>query len=77
MEAYHDCPACPKCKGPVVLPANHPNGYRCTERLMCAACGFDFPGSEAEYHQARRADEAWEKHEREELSPRPYQGGKP
>lgn len=57
---YHDTPDCPKCKGPVIVTANHPEPFRYGERLACILCDYEFPGSEAEYQQAIRAEDAWE-----------------
>ena len=53
---WHDCPDCPKCPNGAVIRVEplKPN------HLMCAACGNDFEGNDAEYAQATKADEAYD-----------------
>jgi hypothetical protein len=60
MKPYHDTPTC-HCGGPMVLVENATWNHRADdgERIVCCACGDGRAGTDAEFEQARRADEAW------------------
>lgn len=61
IPAHLDCPVCPRCRAPVLIPAHPETGDPLPAgQLWCPACGEYRPCSPEERAQADRAEAAWE-----------------
>jgi len=57
---WHDTPPCPKCPEGGAVVRFYEGGMR-PNHLLCAQCGHDYQGTDAEYAQATKADEAYDR----------------
>lgn len=59
--SYADSPSCPECRGPAILQEEHPRASELSKRLICAACGHGFDGTENEHARAYAAGMKWDR----------------
>lgn len=62
-EPWLDCPQCPECKIECCVLRD--------EKLLCAACGHKFDGTQEQREQAEKADAAWKERDSQTLKKRP------